>query len=69
MIGANSLDIGFSFAKTGDPNGPGLPHWPRYGGKTDAIMDFSPDGPKGGADPFKARFDVTAEAADAALKK
>jgi para-nitrobenzyl esterase len=53
-----------NFAKTGDPNGPGLPHWPAYG-KGDEIMDFTPDGPKGGADPWKARLDATAEAADA----
>ena len=54
-----------NFAKTGDPNGPGLPHWPRYAPATDGIMDFSPDGPKGGPDPFKARLDATAALADA----
>jgi para-nitrobenzyl esterase len=54
-----------NFAKTGDPNGPGLPHWPRYAPSTDGIMDFTPEGPKGEPDPFKARFDVTAVAADA----
>ena len=54
-----------NFAKTGDPNGSGLPHWPRYEPATDGIMDFTPQGPQGEADPFKARFDVTAAAADA----
>jgi para-nitrobenzyl esterase len=55
-----------NFAKTGDPNGPGLPRWPAYSSKTDQIMDFSPEGPKAGPDPWKARLDVTQEAADAA---
>jgi para-nitrobenzyl esterase len=48
-----------NFAKTGDPNGPGLPHWPAYDAKSDAIMDFTLKGPTAGADPWKARLDVT----------
>jgi para-nitrobenzyl esterase len=55
-----------NFAKTGDPNGPGLPRWPAYQAKSDQIMDFTPTGPKGGADPWKARLDLTAQAAQGA---
>ncbi len=40
-----------NFAKTGDPNGPGLPHWPRYQPASDGIMDFTPNGPRAGPTP------------------
>jgi para-nitrobenzyl esterase len=52
------------FAKSGDPNGPGAVTWPPYDPRTDAIMDFTNDGPKGGPDPWKIRMDLT-EAAQA----
>ena len=54
----------FNFAKTGNPNGPGLPTWAAYTTASDAILDLSAGGPAvPGADPYKARLDVTAAVA------
>ncbi|WP_415500658.1 carboxylesterase/lipase family protein [Asticcacaulis taihuensis] len=54
-----------NFAKTGNPNGEGLPHWPKYDSAKDELMVFTPEGvPVAQADPWKARMDVTAAAAD-----
>lgn len=48
-----------NFAKTGNPNGNGLPEWPVFNPKTNEILDVQPDGkPVGKTDPRKARFDV-----------
>ncbi|HEY7837381.1 MAG TPA: carboxylesterase family protein [Terriglobales bacterium] len=53
-----------NFAKTGDPNGPGLPQWPAYHTSTDMLMNFTEQGPVGEADPWKARLDLTEKRAN-----
>lgn len=50
-----------NFARTGNPNGRGLPKWPRYDRATDRLMDFTASGEAVATkDPWAARIDDTA---------
>ena len=50
------------FARTGDPNGEGLPHWPRYT-KAGLLINFTASGEAvAGPDPWAARLDVVSGA-------
>ncbi|MDE2112463.1 MAG: carboxylesterase family protein [Alphaproteobacteria bacterium] len=49
-----------NFAKTGNPNEPDLPQWPSYSRQKDMLMNFTQDGPKAMADPWRARLDLIA---------
>ncbi len=52
-----------NFAKTGNPNGNGLPVWPLYDTQRDEILDIDLDGKAvGKPDPRKARFNVIEKA-------
>ena len=52
-----------NFAKTGNPNGKGVPMWPRYGNQKEEILEIDLDGkPVSMPDPRKARFNVVEKA-------
>ena len=52
-----------NFAKTGNPNGTGLPTWPIYNNQNQDMLDVELDGKTiSKPDPRKARLDVVEKA-------
>ncbi|WP_121119863.1 carboxylesterase/lipase family protein [Croceibacterium ferulae] len=59
-IGRTIADYIVHFARTGEPNGPGLPLWPRYTRASDMIMDFAESGrAEVKPDPWGAEIDAS----------
>jgi para-nitrobenzyl esterase len=50
------------FALTGDPNGTGLPVWPRYSASDDVLLDFAAGGAVAHRDPWRERLDLVRDA-------
>lgn len=56
-----------NFARTGNPNGPGLPKWPVYDSRMNQVFEFKADGSAASVPDFrKARLDVMEKAASVA---
>lgn len=54
-----------NFARTGNPNGPGTPHWKEYDVKKKNLLDFTLDDLiQAGSDPWRKRLDLIESQAD-----
>jgi para-nitrobenzyl esterase len=59
-LGDTISSMWVNFARTGSPNGAGLPEWPAYDPNSDILMNFS-DSPKAQPTPFREALDFIAE--------
>jgi len=48
QVSAEMQQYWTNFAKTGNPNGPGLPRWPRFDASARGFMEFTDHGPQAG---------------------
>jgi para-nitrobenzyl esterase len=53
-----AIEYWVAFAKTGNPDGPGRPHWPQYNRKDDELMNFTNAGPVVEHDAWQIRLDL-----------
>jgi len=57
-VATRLADYWANFARVGDPNGEGLPNWPRFDAVSDRLLSIEPSGDMvGEADPLKPRLD------------
>jgi len=57
-----------NFVRTGDPNGPELPAWPKFDAAKFELMNFTLEGPVFGPDPRAARIELVERAFDRAAQ-
>lgn len=56
-----------NFVKSGNPNGAGLPAWPRYDPANDALLEFTAEGKAiAKPDPWRKRMDLAQGVSDRA---
>ena len=67
-LGELMSSLWVNFAKTGDPNGAGLPKWPAYDAKNERLLHITTDA-KASAPPYKPELDFLSKAADAARRR
>ncbi len=53
-----------NFVKNGDPNGTGLPPWPRYNTEKDELLNFEAGDVRAIQDPWKQRLDLVEKTAE-----
>ncbi|WP_170150047.1 carboxylesterase/lipase family protein [Kushneria sinocarnis] len=51
-------DYFVNFARDGNPNGPGLPEWPRHDAEREALMIFARQGAQARPEPWRDRLDM-----------
>lgn len=56
-LGGLVSSIWVQFAKSGNPNGPGLPAWPKYSSENPILFEIS-GSPKSGPPPFAEQLQV-----------
>lgn len=66
-LGDTVSSMWVQFAKTGNPNGPGLPQWPAYDPNANVLLNIS-DHPQAQKEPFAAALDFQDKVAEAARK-
>jgi para-nitrobenzyl esterase len=57
-IARAAIEYWVAFAKTGNPDGAGRPHWPQYNSKNDELLNFTNTGVVAERDAWQVRLDL-----------